>query len=162
MKAKPIPSVELNSFIRMYNKILLPTDGSPGAEAAIDHAMHVANQNDAVVHAVHVIEITDLGDITEETEDLEAELRESSQELLTPILDAADNAEVEVVEAVIEGRPYEQLVEYVTENAIDMVVMGSHGKSGLSRVLLGSTAEKVVRHSPVPVLTVRTREDSGS
>lgn len=143
----------------MYDIILLPTDGSPGAEAAIDHAMHVANQNNAVVHAVHVIEITDLGDITEDAEDLETELQKGAQELLTPILDAADNVGVEVVEAVVEGRPHEQLVEYVNENEIDIVVMGSHGKSGLSRVLLGSTAEKVVRHSPAPVLTVRTRED---
>lgn len=143
----------------MYDDILLPTDGSPGAEAAIDHAVAQANQNSAVVHAVHVIEVTDMGDVTEDTGNMQNKLRSSARELLEPILDAAEKAEVESVEAVVEGRPHEKLVDYIEDNDIDLVVMGSHGKTGLSRILLGSTAEKVVRHSPAPVLTVPEREE---
>lgn len=143
----------------MYDDILLPTDGSPGAEAAIDHAVAQANQNSAVVHAVHVIEVTDMGDVTEDTGNMQNKLRSSARELLEPILDAAEKAGVESVEAVVEGRPHEKLVDYIEDNDIDLVVMGSHGKTGLSRILLGSTAEKVVRHSPAPVLTVPEREE---
>lgn len=143
----------------MYDDILLPTDGSPGAEAAIDHAVAQANQNSAVVHAVHVIEVTDMGDVTEDTGNTQNKLRSSARELLEPILDAAEKAGVESVEAVVEGRPHEKLVDYIEDNDIDLVVMGSHGKTGLSRILLGSTAEKVVRHSPAPVLTVPEREE---
>lgn len=146
----------------MYDDILLPTDGSPGAEVAIDHALHVASQNDATIHAVHVIEITELGDITGETEEMDAELQEGARELLAPILTAADDAGIEVVETVVKGTAHEQLVEYVRNDDIDMVVMGTHGKTALSRVLLGSTAEKVVRHSPAPVLTIRSQEDADS
>lgn len=144
----------------MYDSVLLPTDGSPAAEAAIDHAIHIATQNDATVHAVHVAEITEFGDITEGARDVDDGLREGGKELLAPVLKAADDAGVDVVDTVLRGTAHERLVEYVEDRGIDVVVMGTHGKSGLSRVLLGSTAEKMVRHSPAPVLTVRSREDA--
>lgn len=56
---------------------------------------------------------------------------------------------------VVEGNPHEKILEYVSEHDIDMVVMGTHGRTGLDRALMGSVAERVVRRSPVPVLTVR-------
>lgn len=135
----------------MYDTILLPTDGSVGAEAAIDHALHLADQNDATVHAVHVVAVTDYGDLTEVDEDEE----KRAFDVLDPVLEAVEEAGIEVVEEVLEGTPNERLVEYADHEDVDMIVMGTHGKSGVSRVLLGSTAEKVVRNSPVPVLTVR-------
>lgn len=145
----------------MYDDILLPTDGSPGAEAAIGHAMHVANQNDAAIHAVHVLEITEQGDITDDVENNEDDSRTDAEELLKPILDTAERAGIETIEAVLKGKAHEKLVAYVEDHDIDLVVMATHGKSGLSRVLLGSTAEKVVRHSPAPVLTVREQRGNG-
>lgn len=143
----------------MYDDILLPTDGSPAAEAAIGHAMHAANQNGAVIHAVHVLEVTEQGDITDDIENNEDEFRTGAEELLKPLIDAAEEAGVESVEEVVEGKAHGKLVEYVEDHDIDLVVMATHGKSGLSRVLLGSTAEKVVRHSPAPVLTVREQRE---
>ena len=135
----------------MYDDILVPTDGSPGAEVAIDHALHVARQNDATLHPLYVVDVSDMGDIGDDPDELRAEGRD----VIEPVVDAAEDAGLEVSEHVAEGTPYERIVECAEAHEIDLVVMGTHGKSGLSRALLGSTAEKVVRHSAAPVLTVR-------
>lgn len=135
----------------MYDAILLPTDGSPAAEAATEHGIHMAARNDATVHAVYVADVTDIGTLAEDDEDLV----EQGYEILDSVVREAEDAGLDVVEDVLEGTPHERLLEYARRNEIDAIVIGTHGKSGLSRVLLGSTAEKVVRESPVPVLTVR-------
>lgn len=134
----------------MYDAILLPADGSPGSEAAIEHGIDLAALTDATVHAVHVAEVTDFGDVAEDDEDLVTQ----GHEIVQPVVATAEEADLEVVETVLEGTPHERLVEYARRNAIDAIVIGTHGKSGISRVLLGSTAEKVIRESPVPVVTV--------
>lgn len=135
----------------MYEEILVPTDGSPGAEAAIDHAVHIARQNDATINPVYVVDVSDMGDIGDDPDALRAE----GSDVIEPVVDAARGAGLEVNEHILEGTPNERIVECAESHDADLVVMGTHGKSGLSRVLLGSTAEKVVRNSPVPVLTVR-------
>ncbi|WP_207588456.1 universal stress protein [Halomontanus rarus] len=135
----------------MYDAVLVPTDGSPGAEAAVDHGIHMAAQNGATVHAVHVVDVTDFGDIAEGDEDLVAQ----GYEVVEPVVAKAEEAGLEVVETVLEGTPHERLLEYAGRKEIDAIAIGTHGKSGLSRVLLGSTAEEIVREAPVPVLTVR-------
>lgn len=140
----------------VYDQVLLPTDGSPGAEAAIEHGIHVASRDDAVVHSVHVAEMTDVGDVT--TGIPEDEPDEAVRQLLESVRDAATEAGLETEEAILEGRPHEEITRYVDRNDIDLVVLGTHGKTGISRVLLGSTAEKVVRHSSAPVLTVSPDE----
>jgi nucleotide-binding universal stress UspA family protein len=63
-----------------------------------------------------------------------------------------------VVTELVEGNPHEEILDYVTEHGIDMVIVGIHGRIGLDRVVTGSVAERVVRRSPVPVLTVRGEE----
>jgi len=141
----------------MYESVLLATDGSPGADAATGHAVFQAQQNDAVMHAVHVTDTTDLNDISEAPGE-PGEMDPETQQVLDPVLETADESGIDAVSHVLEGTPHEELTEYVAENEIDLVVIGTHGKTGLSRVLLGSTAEKVVRNSPAPVLTVRQPE----
>jgi len=143
----------------MYEEILLPTDGSPGAEAALNHAIHLAAQNDAVLHAVHSVGVMERGDVTEDLADGDDELQERAWDILDPIRDAAETADVPVQKAVLEGDPSETLVEYAESEPIDLIVMGTHGKTGLSRMLLGSTAEEVLRSASVPVLTVRDDAD---
>jgi nucleotide-binding universal stress UspA family protein len=86
-------------------------------------------------------------------------LYERASEILDPVHAAADEADVELEETVIEGIAHETLIDYTKAKGIDLIVIGTHGKTGISRVLLGSTAEKVVRHSPVPVMTVRDGDD---
>lgn len=140
----------------MYDEILVPTDGSPGAESAIDHALHIARQNNATLHPMYVVDPGDMGDLGDEP----AELRTQCSEVTRPILEAAEAAGLEAEQHVLEGTPNERIVEYADGSPIDLIVMGTHGKSGLSRVLLGSTAERVVRNAPVPVLTIRDGVES--
>jgi universal stress protein A len=59
---------------------------------------------------------------------------------------------------VIRGLPYEEILKFVKENNIDLIVIGTHGRTGIDRVIFGSTAQRVVRHSPCPVLTVKAKK----
>lgn len=138
----------------MYDHVLMPTDGSPGAEAAIEHAVDLAARHDAELWAVHVAGVMDLGDVKEMSEDVEDKIQSDAAALVEPVREAAEGVDVEVREVILRGQPHDELVEFVEAEDVDVVVMGTHSKTGLSRVILGSTAEKVVRHAPVPVMTV--------
>lgn len=140
----------------VYDHVLVATDASPAAEAAIEHAIHVAAGDDATVHAVHVVEMTDLGDVTM---DVAQEPESDIEPILEPVVQAASDAGLESEEAILQGRPHEQIADYVDREDIDLVVVGTHGKTGVSRVLLGSTAEKIVRHVGAPVLSIAPETD---
>ncbi|NGM70580.1 universal stress protein [Natronolimnobius sp. AArcel1] len=150
----------------MYNTILVPTDGSPGVEPAIDNALELAQRYDASVHAISVIdsaelmELDYLGDRTafEQTiEPLEDAAKDAVQTVEARA--RAEDADLEVVTVVRQGTPFETILEYADHVDADLIVMGTHGRRGLSRYLLGSTTERIVRASPVPVLTVRFSVD---
>jgi len=139
----------------MYERILVPTDGSEGANAAADHAIDIARQYDATLHALHVIDVRMSPLSTEMDRESALQLLDQSGERPTaPVLDRAEEAGVPATEAIRLGVPPETVLEYVDENDIDLVVMGTHGRTGLERTLLGSTTERVVRTADVPVLTV--------
>jgi len=144
----------------MYERILVPTDGSEGANAAADHAIDIASRYGATVHVLYVVDVR-MSPITAEMDPEEAiELLDRSGERpTTPVLDRAEEANVPAVEAIRLGVPHEIVREYVDENAVDLVVMGTHGRTGLERTLLGSTTERVVRTVDVPVLTVHLDQD---
>jgi nucleotide-binding universal stress UspA family protein len=139
----------------VYDSILVPTDGSDTAQAAVDHAIDHAKRYDAALHALYVIEEppTDEAAGPEVLESLETTGERAIQE----VIDEAEAADVGTVEgSVATGSPYRAILDYVEANGVDLVVMGTHGRTGLDRYLLGSVAEKVVRSAPVPVLTVGT------
>ncbi|QZP36914.1 universal stress protein [Halobaculum magnesiiphilum] len=143
----------------MYDRILVPTDGSTAVEGAIERAIDLAETYDATLHALAVVEPVytvneGLGSIYET---LEAGARESTDE----VAERAAAADVTAVTALRTGVPHREILDYVDDEEIDLVVMGTHGRTGLDRYLLGSVTEKVVRLSDVPVLTVRHREDEG-
>jgi nucleotide-binding universal stress UspA family protein len=141
-----------------YTDILVPTDGSEGAEPAIDPAVDVASTYDARLHALSVIDTMAMGVDVRSGAILEA-LEESAQSTVQTIEEQAIQASVSAVETAIEhGSPYRGIRSYVEEHDIDLVVMGTHGRSGIERYLLGSVAEKTVRTSSVPVMTVRQSE----
>ena len=137
----------------MYDSILFPTDGSPGAAAALDHVLELAEQYDATVHVLFVIDTTYLGSAGAEATTVEA-LRTRSDGVVTNAVETALGRGVEAVREVREGQPYREIVDYGEEVGADLIVMGTHGRGGIDRLLLGSVAEKVVRASSVPVLTV--------
>lgn len=139
----------------MYDTILLPTDGSDGSDAVVDHALHLAELHDATLHVLHVV---DTGSIPLDRHSRAAvEAMESQGEAaVEAVLERARSAGVHAVDAVRDGTPHREILDYVEAEAVDLVVMGTHGRRRARRALLGSVAERVVRLSPAPVLTVRT------
>ena len=141
----------------MYDRILLPTDGSDAGNRAVDQALGLARETGATLHVLFVVE--DIPYAPEMMDDkVEAQLRTIGEEALEGIRKRADEAGVEVVAALREGVPHTSVLNYIEDEECDLVVMGTHGRSGLDRYLLGSVTERVVRTAPVPVLTVR-RDD---
>jgi len=145
----------------MYDDILLPTDGSEGIEQAATHAQAIAERFDATVHVLSVVDTRNRfesptsGLSTEAWKEAEGERAGHAIENTV----AALSPELPVETAIIEGIPKTAILDYIESEAMDMVVMGTHGRTGLDHYLIGSVAEKVVRRSPVPVVTVRLTED---
>src|SRR6056297_1146501 len=139
----------------MYDDILIPTDGSRGAKAALEHGTEIASQWDATLHVLYVVD-TRLG----RSGPLLEALRDEGDEAVRDAEVAGTQGGLTVVTEIVEGNPHEEILDYVTEHGIDMVIMGTHGRTGLDRVVMGSVAERVVRRSSVPVLTVRGEEQN--
>ncbi|WP_254270997.1 universal stress protein [Haloarcula marina] len=143
----------------MYSRILVPTDGSPGTASAIEHAVEHARTYDATLHTLYVVDTTIAADAG--VAGVYGALEDTGREAIDAVRTAAARAGVDAAEASLaRGAPYRVILDYVDENDIDLVVMGTHGRRGLERYLLGSTTEKVVRLADVPVLTVRMTDDS--
>ncbi|QKY15958.1 universal stress protein [Halorubrum sp. CBA1229] len=141
----------------MYDDILLPTDGNDGIAAAANHAETIADRFDATVHVLSVVDTRNRfesptgGLSVEAWTDAEHDRAERAVEDAVAMLH--DDLPVET--ATVEGVPKATILDYVEDERMDMVVMGTHGRTGLDHYLIGSVAEKVVRRSPVPVVTVR-------
>lgn len=143
----------------MYDNILVPTDGSPAATAAIDHAVDLAKTYDATIHALYVVDASAFASIEAGSEMVIDALEDEGQRAVTEITDAADEADVSTETHVVSGTAYRRILDYIDSENIDLVVMGTHGRSGVERFLLGSVTERVVRTADVPVLTVRELDD---
>jgi len=142
----------------MYDRILLPTDGSRGNSRAVEQAIGLAAQSDARLHVLFVVE--DLPYAPEMMDgQVEARLREIGEEAISDIRQRAADAGVSVETALEDGTPHQSILEYADEEGMDLIVMGTHGRSGLDRYLLGSVTERVVRGADTPVLTVRVDGD---
>lgn len=145
----------------MYDRVLLATDGSEPSVAAAEHAVDVAGTYGAALHAVFVVD-TGTGALTVSKNEVRDALRdlgrETGADALRDVDARAEAASVELVTDVLEGRPDERILGYVDENGVDLVVMGTHGRTGIERRLTGSVAERVVREAPVPVVTVPADE----
>ncbi|MEF8936651.1 universal stress protein [Halobacteriaceae archaeon SHR40] len=139
----------------MYDNILLPTDGSESMDSVLDHAIELATVHDATLHALYVANTASLSDLPMESswENVSAALRKQGEDAIKTVEEKAGDLLVETT--ILEGSPSREIVDYAEENDIDVVVMGTHGRSGVDRLLLGSVAERVLRSSPVPVLAIR-------
>lgn len=141
----------------MYDDILYPTDGSEGATAALEHAVDHAITYDSTLHVLYVVEEPSVEPrATEILDSLEA----TGERTVEEVRSRANAAGVESLRGFIgSGSPYRQILAYSDEHDVDLIVMGTHGRRGVDRYLLGSVAEKVVRTAPCPVMTVRATED---
>lgn len=137
----------------MFETVVVATDGSESVKRAVDVGLDLANRFDATVHALSVI---DAGEVDASPE----QLREELETALETHADAAlatveERASLDLTTEVREGRPAHEICSYARDIDADLVVTGTRGRHGENRLLLGSVAERVVRTSPVPVLTVR-------
>ena len=141
----------------MYDDILVPTDGSEGTNKAVEHALDIAKKYDATAHVVYVVNTSAYSTLPADSnwESITAALEDEGKQATGEIVEEMQDVGVNAVPSVEEGIPHKTILEYADDNDIDLIVMGTHGKSGLDRLLLGSVTEKVVRASKVPVLTVR-------
>jgi nucleotide-binding universal stress UspA family protein len=143
----------------MYSEILVPTDGSKAAERAIEHALDIAKTYGARIHALYVVD-TSIYTSLDAGADVVIDALEREGEVATRhVREAAEEAGVEIDAEVVTGTAYRSIRDYIEDHDIDLVIMGTHGRTGLSHYLLGSVTERVVRTSPVPVLTVRMQEE---
>ena len=145
----------------MYDNILVPTDGSPEAENAIVRAFDLAQTGDARIHVLHVIspDVPAVDVDATESEELRQQSEKRGRETTVRIQERATDLGIDAVRTVHEGTPYRAILEYIDENEIDLVVMGTHGRTGGERARLGSTTERVITIADVPVMAVRLAED---
>jgi nucleotide-binding universal stress UspA family protein len=145
-----------------FHKILVPFDNSPASARALDEALELAQVSGSRVRLVHVLDELALTQGFEPArlvfEDILAHLRQAGSKLLAAACGKAAAREVTadgVLAAGGPGRVCDHVVEEARRWQADLIVLGSHGRHGLGRLLLGSDAEQILRHAPVPVLVVR-------
>ncbi|RKD95391.1 universal stress protein [Halopiger aswanensis] len=137
----------------MYRNVLIPTDGSDGTRRSIEHGLAIADRFGATVHALSVVPEGPLGTFEAN------EATPAAHRAVERVELEADAAGVDVVTAVEQGVPHEEILDYVDEHDIDAIVMGTQGRTGLDRVLMGSVTERIVRMADVPVVTVRLNQE---
>ncbi|WP_135854231.1 universal stress protein [Halorussus salinus] len=141
-----------------YENILVTTDGSSAATYASDHLVELAASLDATVHVLSVVDDSALGlDVRSSVSGEENE--DAATEAVEAVVSEAEARGVEsTVRRVEHGTPVEVILDYIESNDVHLVGMGTTGRRGTDRILLGSVAEKTVRSAPVPVMTVAEPE----
>ena len=145
--------------------ILLPTDFSECGNFALSYAASLARKFDASIICVHVIEpmvptvgysgMTEplpLADITDQLED-------SAERELPKIAECAECEGLDIEEVIVHGEAATEIARVAEERNVDLIIISSHGRTGLGRILFGSTAEAVVRHASCPVLVVKPAKE---
>jgi nucleotide-binding universal stress UspA family protein len=146
-----------------YKKVILPTDLSENAGAAAPYALDLAQRSDGTVYLVHVLEDSVYYEaaggardaipaefMLANRRDREARLKEKAQAL-------AKKSKVKVVDVMIQGHPAAELVKYAKKEKADVVVIATHGRTGLDKFLYGSVAERVVQTCECPVMSIRPK-----
>ena len=141
-------------------KILFPTDFSDNSRLAIPFVREYTQTFSAEIHVLHVLEpmvtTTDFTWAGLNFAELEEKRRAGAREAMTQLVEELGLPAEQVVTAVERGKTYEVVRQYVGGHEIDLVILSTHGHRGLTHLLLGSTAEMVVRTAPCPVLTVKS------
>ena len=139
----------------LYENILLPTDGSEGAELAIEWGITLAEVYDAMVHTVYSVDTSRFGD--EGRAEFYDALEQTGREALETVRKRAREADLSVAGTIANGPAARAILSYSEEHDADLIVMGTHGRSGVRRYLIGSVTETVVRNADVPVCCVPMR-----
>lgn len=145
----------------MYDRILVPTDGSGATERAVEQAVDLARQYGATIHTLYAVDAGAYTSLEAGADIVLESLETEGESAVQRVADAARDAGVDVTTSIRTGTAHQVILDYADEQDCDLIVMGTHGRSGLNRYLLGSVTEKIVRSSDVPVLTVRSSDDGG-
>lgn len=147
-----------------FKKIMVATDGSPCSGLVAEKGIELARLSGGKVYAVYVVSTDYLAPINGDTfpmsvdpywKSIQEAWEKQGYEAVNSVKSLGETKGINVEPILLEGSPSEELIRYAEEEKMDIVVMGTLGKTGLDKLLLGSVAEKMVRHSKVPVMVVR-------
>jgi len=138
-------------------KVLIPTDGSDYSMRAAEYGVSVAKLLGAEIMVIYVIDTVSLDQIARMTDrdDTERELKEDGERYVKYVLGLAQKEGVKASSLLAKGRPFEQIVHLAKGLKMDLIVMGTFGRRGAERILIGSVAERVIEYASCPVLVVR-------
>jgi nucleotide-binding universal stress UspA family protein len=145
----------------MYRRIMVPLDGSELAECVLPHIEAIAQLSKASVQLVHVIEPIELptrGGIALSIDDLkqiESHTKNDAENYLCEIVERLKLAGIKAHSKLLTGKAADSLIDYIHKSNFDLLIMATHGRSGISRWIWGSVAEKILHSSSIPVLLVR-------
>ncbi|MFH5802026.1 universal stress protein [Haladaptatus sp. CMAA 1911] len=139
----------------MFSALLLPIDGSDTAQNAIPYALELAEQYNAALHTISVVD-TDESDLDEKRAAMYEEFKIESKQMVEDIVEQAKHRDIRTTTgSIAEGKPHRAILQYAADQDIDLIVMGTHGRSGFRRALRRSVTEKVIRRAEAPVLAIR-------
>lgn len=140
----------------MFKNLVVAVDGSPSADRALDLALQLAKAEGCALDICSVAHTSALYGSPQSVERAYAEIHEEARRVVDAAVLRANKDGIAAQGRVFEGEPVYQIVTYARKINADAIVIGTHGRSGVNRLLMGSVAEGVLRSAPMPVLTVRT------
>lgn len=145
----------------VLKQILAPIDFSDNSKKALQYALPFAKQFNATITVLYVVEPavfpSDFGFGQMSFPDVEKEMYEKAERELKKIV-AELNSTVKIIPVVLSGIPFVEVTNYADENDFGLIILATHGRTGVEHILFGSTAEKIIRKSPCPILVVRAEE----
>jgi nucleotide-binding universal stress UspA family protein len=147
----------LSLKITNVKKILIPIDGSEYSVHAAELGLSIAKLLSAEVMIVYVIDTVVLDQEAKLTqhEDVERELKQNGERYISYVQSLSQKESVKVASMLARGRPFEEIVRIAKELGIDLIVMGTYGRRGAERILIGSQAQRVIEYATCPVLVVK-------
>jgi Universal stress protein UspA and related nucleotide-binding proteins len=149
--------ISIGGTMREYKNILVPTDFSENSFKAVEFGYFLAQKSNGKLHIIHVIEPLFQMPIEKvfDGERLQRARYDEAIKELNDLINRIPQSNVQVCYSILEGKPFNKIFYYTKDKKVDLIVMSTHGKTGLSSILMGSIAEKIVRLSEVPVITLK-------
>ena len=143
-----------------YKKILIPTDNSKVSIEAAKQGLEIAKLMNSKVYVIYVVDIMPFVGLPTEGfwESMKEILEEEGKEAFNKIESIAKEFDISIVSEILEGNPAKEIVEYANKKNMNLIAMGTSGKSGIDKLLLGSVAEKVSKRAQCPILLVKMKE----
>lgn len=143
---------------KLFEKILIATDGSEKNKSAVEEAVKIARACGSTVYAIYVMDESLMKSAIEVpiAENLYKRIREEGEEAVNWVKETAQGVNLET--SILSGRPARAITEFAEQKEVDLIVVGTQGKSGIERFLLGSVADEVIRTAGCPVLTIKSRK----